>query len=83
MENCKFKVGDNVMLAYISDCNKYNNKVGTLTWLHNYKYYPNGDINEFCIKQQGIITYDDAYEMPISDINRKGSGLVSSLELVQ
>ena len=73
----EFKVGDNVKLSYITDCNKHNNKVGTITWLHQYNYYPKGDLSLVELRTQGTIIYDDGTEEHINDFYRKGSGIVS------
>ena len=77
-----FKVGDKVKIPYISDCNKYNNRVGTITWLNQYNYYPNGDYNVIEKKTQGCITFDDGAELHVGDFYRKPSGLVSEIILV-
>ena len=58
-----FKVGDKVKIPYISDCNPHNNKVGIITWLHDYSYYPNGDYSVIEKRTQGTITYDDGDEV--------------------
>lgn len=74
-----FAVGDKVKISYISDCNKYNGQVGTITWLHDYKYYPNGDYSVIETRTQGVIKYDDGCELGISNMYRKGSGVVSPI----
>ena len=74
-----FKVGDKVKIPYISDCHKYNNEVGTITWLHDYKFFPNTFPSVEEIKTQAIITYDDGGELEISNIYREPSGLVSKI----
>lgn len=79
----EFKEGDKVKLDYISDKNPYNGKTGTLTTVRKYKYYPNGNINEYEYKYQGEITYDDGYVLSIPDLNREGSGLVSAVEKIE
>lgn len=82
----KFNVGDKVRIAYISDCNPHNGKIGTITWLHDYKYYPNGakgDCLNFEIRTQGKITYDDGTAEGVGNFYRKGSGLVSPVEKVK
>lgn len=80
-----FKVGDKVKIQYISDHSEHNDKVGTITHLNEYKYYPNGHKGDFSViekKTQGIITYDDGTTEDVSDFYRKGSGLVSPVEKV-
>ena len=74
-----FKVGDKVKIPYISDCNKYNNKVGVITWLHDYKYYPSATLGVEEIKTQAIVKYDDGKELEIKDLYRETSGLVSKV----
>ena len=74
-----FKVGDKVKIPYISDCHKYNNKVGTIKWLHDYKFFPNTFPSVEEIKTQAIIEYDDGGELEISDLYREPSGLVSKV----
>lgn len=74
-----FKVGDKVEIPYISDCHKYNNKVGTIKWLHDYKFFPNTFPSIEEIKTQAIIEYDDGGELEISDLYREPSGLVSKV----
>lgn len=73
-----FKIGDKVKIPYISDCHKYNNKVGTIKWLHDYKFFPNTFPSVEEIKTQAIIEYDDG-ELEISDLYREPSGLVSKV----
>ena len=77
MKKKLFHVGDKVKILYISDCNPHNGKVGTITWLHEYNFYPNGD---FCMvekKVQGTIAYEDGKMENISDFYRKKCGIVS------
>ena len=74
-----FKVGDKVKIPYISDCHKYNNKVGTIKWLHDFKFYPNAFPSVEEIKTQAIVEYDDGGELEISDLYREPSGLVSKV----
>lgn len=81
-EDKDFKVGDKVKVEYTSDASKYNGEVGTLTMVKKYKYYPDGNQDEFEYKTQGIVKYDDGTEMTISDLNREGSGIVSPVEKV-
>ena len=81
-EDKDFKVGDKVKVEYTSDASKYNGEVGTLTMVRKYKYYPDGNQDEFEYKTQGIVKYDDGTEMTISDLNREGSGIVSPVEKV-
>lgn len=78
-----FKVGDKVKIPYISDCNPHNNKVGIITWLHDYNYYPNKDYSVIEKRTQGTITYEDGSTESISNLYRKGSGLVSEIEYIK
>lgn len=78
-----FKVGDKVKIPYISDANPHNNQVGTITWLHDYNYYPNRDYSVVEKKVQGTITYDDGTTEGVGDFYRKGSGVVSEIILVK
>lgn len=78
-----FKVGDKVKIPYISDCNPHNNKVGIITWLNDYNYYPNGDDSVVEKRTQGTITYDDGKSFNVSNMYRKGSGVVSKIEHIK
>lgn len=78
-----FKVGDKVKIPYISDCNSHNNKVGTITWLHDYNYYPNRDYSVIEKRTQGTITYDDGTTESVGNFYREGSGIVSKIELIK
>lgn len=78
----KFKVGDKVKIKYISDNSRHNNKIGTITWLNEYNYYPNGDYSVIKKKTQGIITYEDGSEEGVSDFYAKGSGITSPVKKV-
>ena len=71
-----FKVGDKVKIPYIFDSCKFNGKVGTITWLKDWNYYPNGDYSVVEKKTQAIIEYENGEELPLMDLNRKTSGLV-------
>lgn len=72
-------VGDKVKIPYISDNNKHNNEIGTITWLNEYNYYPNGDYSVVEKRTQGIITYDDGATLNVANIYREGSGVVSPI----
>ena len=78
-----FKVGDKVKISYISDCNPHNNKVGTITWLHDYNYYPNGDYSVVEKRTQGTITYDDGTTESVGNFYREDSGIVSKIEHIK
>ena len=82
-EDKDFKVGDKVKIDYISDANEYNGQTGTLTMVRKYKYYPNGNADEFEYKTQGTIKFDDGKEFNIPDLNREGSGIVSPVDKVE
>ena len=72
----KFKVGDKVIIPYIFDNCKFNDKVGTIIWLHDWNYYPNKDCSVVEVKTQAIIEYDNGEKLNLLDINRTLSGLV-------
>lgn len=72
----KFKVGDKVRIPYIFDNCKFNDKVGTIIWLHDWNYYPNKDYSVVEVKTQAIIEYDNGEKLNLLDINRTLSGLV-------
>lgn len=76
-------VGDKVKLAYISDCNPHNNKIGEVIDARISKYYPNGNPDEFVIKQCCTIQYEDGSTEFVNDTERKGSGLISPLEIIE
>ena len=67
----------------LNDCHPYNNKVGTITWLHDYNYYPNGDDSVIEKRTQGTITYDDGKSFDVSNMYRKGSGVVSNIDYIK
>ena len=75
----KFKIGDRVKIEYITDCNKHNGKIGIITNLRSYNYYPNGDCTVVETKTNGVITYSDGTTEEILDFYREGNGLVSSV----
>lgn len=77
---CRFNVGDKVSIPYISDCDKRNGLVGEVTWIHPYKYYPEGDSN-FVWKYQMEIKYPDGGSIFV-DPNRSPCGVVPEVELV-
>ena len=68
------EVGDKVKVGYFHDCHPNNNKTGIIISISEYKYYPDGDINEHIIKRQAYIRYDRGIE-EISDLD-------SSVELI-
>lgn len=76
------KIGDKVKLDYISDCNPHNGKIGVIIELRKHKYYPNGNPNEWIIKQSCTIQYSDNSTESVMDTERKGSGIVSPLTVV-
>lgn len=79
---CRFNLGDKVKIPYISDSNKHNNQIGEVTWIHPYKFYPGGDINNHVWKYQMTITYPDG-ETEGANPDAKTSGLVSEVVLVE
>lgn len=78
----KFKIGDSVRVAYICDCHPCNNMVGTLTWMHEYNYYPNRDESVVEKRWQGTIEYPNGMTYSVSNLYRKGSGVVSPVEII-
>ena len=74
-----FKVGDKVRIPYVFDNCKFNNKVGTIISLHDYDFYPNKDYSVVEIKTQAVIEYENGETLPILDLYREPSGLVSKV----
>ena len=79
----EFHIGDKVKIAYISDCNPHNGKVGRITVLRPVNYYPNGDYSVVEQHVQAIIEYDDGTTEGVGDIYREGCGIVSPVEKVE
>ena len=75
----KFKVGDKVSIPYVFDNCKFNNKVGTIVWLKDWNYYPNGDYSVVEVKTQATIEYENGEKLEISDIYREQSGVISKV----
>ena len=65
----RFYVGDIVRIPYITDRNPYNNKHGVITWLNDYRYWPNptGNLNLH------------AFKFMADDLYYEGSGLISKV----
>lgn len=78
-----FSLGDKVRIPYILDCNPHNNQVGVIVWLHKYYRYPEGRTDTHEEKYQATIRYEDGFTENVGDLYRKGSGLVSEVELVE
>ena len=78
-----FKVGDKVKIPYVFDNCKFNDKVGTIIELHDYNFYPNGDYSVVEIKTQAVIEYENGETLPILDLYREPSGLVSKVIKVE
>ena len=74
-----FKVGDKVKIPYISDGCKFNDKVGIITWLHDYNFYPSGDYSVVEIKTQATIEYENGEKLEISNLYGEPSGIVSKV----
>lgn len=53
------QTGEKINVGYICDCHKHNNDEGIITWVHPFKYYPNGNINHHIIKTQLEVTFSD------------------------
>ena len=75
----KSKKGDNVRIDYISDSNEHNGKIGKLTFIKKYKYFPTGYLGKFKYKYQAIIEYDDNSKEYIQDVYRQESGTVGKI----
>lgn len=75
----KFKVGDKVKIPYIFDNCKFNDKVGTIVWLHDWNYYPNGDYSIVEVKTQATIEYENGEKLEVSNIYREQSGVISKV----
>ena len=80
----RFYVGDIVRIPYITDRNPYNNKRGVITWLNDYRYWPNptGNLNglgKFEMKTQAAIQYSDGTKFMADDLYYEGSGLISKV----
>lgn len=79
----RFKIGDKVKIGYISDCDRHNGKTAVITWLNDYKYYPNRDPKEWVIRTQAELTYSDGSAIIISNLYRERSGIVDKVRLVK
>lgn len=79
---CRFERGDKVKIPYICDGDSRNHAVGEVTWIHPYKYYPDGDRKYHVWKYQMEITYPDGQSVMV-DPDRKASGAVSEVVLVE
>lgn len=79
---CRFELGDKVKIPYISDNDSRNDVVGEVTWIHPYKYYPEGDKKNYVWKHQMEITYPNGQSI-IADPERKNAGIVSAVVLVE
>lgn len=80
----RFYVGDIVRIPYITDRNPYSNKRGVITWLNDYRYWPNPTENlngpgKFEMKTQAAIQYSDGAKLMVEDLYYKGSGLISKV----
>ena len=78
-----FKVGDLVRVSYLCDRHPCNGLTGVVSWVNNYRYYPNRDETVVEIRQQGEITYANGLTVEISNMHRERSGLVAEVELVK
>lgn len=79
---CRFELGDKVKIPYISDKDSRNDIIGEVTWIHPYKYYPEGDKNNYVWKHQMEITYPGGQSI-MADPERKNSGIASAVVLVE
>ena len=62
---------------------KFNNKVGTIIWLHDWNYYPNKDYSVVEVKTQATIEYENGVKLEVSDLYRKSSSLVCDIIKVE
>lgn len=53
------KIGDKVYAGYIKDGYKNNYKIATITSIRKYKFYPNGNLDEWVYKYQVTIRFED------------------------
>lgn len=66
-----YKIGDIINVGYHHDNYENNHQNGKITWVHPFKYYPNGDPNEFVMKTQVKVIFDDGDELILIDPNKK------------
>lgn len=79
----KYKIGDKVRIAYLSDGHPLNNAIGTVTWLHDYYYYPEGNNLHPIRRTQGEISYPNGFSLEVSNMDREPGGVVSPVEIVE
>lgn len=53
------KIGDKINVGYLRDCDIHNYKEGKIIWANPFKYYPNGNINEFIMKTQILLEFEN------------------------
>lgn len=53
------KKGDTYKVGYICDCHKHNYDNGIISWVHPFRYYPNGKVEEFTIRTQFTVEFSD------------------------
>lgn len=78
-----FEIGDKVRVAYFSDCDPRNSQIGVVTGLRYVNHYPNKDYSVVVKRVEGTITYEDGFVLSVGDMYRKGSGLVTPIELIE
>lgn len=59
------KIGDIYKVGYICDCHKHNYDTGIISWINPFKYYPNGNINEFIMKTQFTVKFSDGHSITL------------------
>jgi len=59
------KKGDSYTIGYIYDLYKHNYDTGIINWINDFKYYLNGDVNEFIIKKQINVKFKDNTEITV------------------
>lgn len=57
------KVGDDFKVGYICDCEPHNYEIGKIVWIHEYRYYPNKNTDDFIIKKQLKIRFENGDEL--------------------
>lgn len=57
------KKGDTYKVGYICDCHKHNYNTGIVIWVNPFKYYPDGNIEEYIIKTQFEVEFSNGDKM--------------------
>lgn len=78
-----FTVGSRVLQRYISDNNPHNNMPATITWMHEYNYYPEGNPAKVEKRAQASLLYDNGDTVGVGDLYMEGCGILSRFELIE